>query len=377
VSAVATGSEFVRLDSVCRIIQGGRQKLTGKDFVAVGGYPAYGAGGHNGNLPSYEFDQPAIVLSAIGARCGKCFQPTGRWSSLANTSVLFPETARADVRFLWYQLNDESSWHRSGTAQPYIKPSDIKSRKVYLPPLAEQRRIAAILDAADALRQKRRESLAQLDTLVQSVFLDMFGDPVTNPMGWKSASLIQLCDGERGISYGVVQRGDHDAGGIPLIRIGDILSGRIEVGQLVKCSSSITSKYRRTVLHGGELVISIRGTVGRTAQVPVELRGGNVSREIALVPLKPQIVTEFVLALLRTDAVFRRLAEDVRGVAQRGINLRDLRELVVIQPPRDRQQHFADIVEAVERQRSDQEAHLAELDTLFASLQSRAFRGEL
>ena len=124
------------------------------------------------------------MLSAIGARCGKCFQPSGRWSSLANTSVFFPEARLADVRFLWYQLNDESSWHRSGTAQPYIKPSDIKARKVYLPPIAEQKRIARILDAADALRTKRREALAQLDILIQSTFLDMFGDPATNPMGW-------------------------------------------------------------------------------------------------------------------------------------------------------------------------------------------------
>ena len=74
----ATNGQVSRLDAVCKIVQGGRHKLSGKHFIEEGGYPAYGAGGHNGNLPSFEFDEPAIVLSAIGARCGKCFQPSGK-----------------------------------------------------------------------------------------------------------------------------------------------------------------------------------------------------------------------------------------------------------------------------------------------------------
>ncbi len=188
--------KIVRLDSICRIVQGGQHKQSGKHFVEEGGFPAYGAGGHNGNFPSYEFDESAIVLSAIGARCGKCFQPNGKWSSLANTSVLFPDAGQADNRFLWYQLNDEASWHRSGTAQPYIKSSDIKGRKVYLPPIAEQKRIAGILDAADALRAKRREFLAQLDTFLQSTFLDMFGDPIEK--GWEMAIVESVASSEKG-----------------------------------------------------------------------------------------------------------------------------------------------------------------------------------
>jgi type I restriction enzyme S subunit len=93
----------------------------------------------NGFLPDYEFDEPAVVLSAIGARCGKCFFAEGKWASLANTQVIFPDPARADAKFLWYQLNDERRWHRSGTGQPFIKPADVKAQRVVLPPLPEQR----------------------------------------------------------------------------------------------------------------------------------------------------------------------------------------------------------------------------------------------
>jgi type I restriction enzyme S subunit len=167
-------TQLVSLHGFCRIVPGGRSKLSGDDFVATG-FPAYGAGGVNGFLPEPEFDEPAVVLSSIGARCGKCFLAEGKWTSLANTQLIFPSPSRADVRFLWHQLNDELRWHRSGTAQPFIKTSDIKNQMVFLPPIEDQRRISAILDKADELRVKRRESLVLADTLAQSLFVDGLG----------------------------------------------------------------------------------------------------------------------------------------------------------------------------------------------------------
>jgi type I restriction enzyme S subunit len=124
------------LGDFCQIVQGGRLKLSGNDFVAQG-IPAYGAGGLNGYLDVSEFDCEAVILSAIGARCGKCFHVSGYWTSLANTQIIIPDPDRADSRFLWHQLNDEKRWHRSGTGQPFIKPSDVKVHKLFLPPLEE------------------------------------------------------------------------------------------------------------------------------------------------------------------------------------------------------------------------------------------------
>ena len=97
---------FQILEQFCEIVQGGRHKLSGNDFVKSG-YPAYGAGGMNGYLATFEFDESAVILSSIGARCGKCFYVEGRWSSLANTQVIFPDKNECDAKFLWYQLNDE------------------------------------------------------------------------------------------------------------------------------------------------------------------------------------------------------------------------------------------------------------------------------
>ncbi|WP_372624698.1 restriction endonuclease subunit S, partial [Falsiroseomonas sp.] len=186
------------LADFCTIFQGGRHKLSGNDFVPAG-FPAYGADGMNGYLPMREFSQPAIVLSSIGARCGKCFHADGEWTSLANTQIILPDSERADTRFLWHQLNDEGRWPRSGTAQPFIKPSDVKAHRVFLPPLAEQRRIAAILDEADALRANRRAALAQLDEMARAIFVEMFGDPATNPKDHSIVPLKRIGRLDRGV----------------------------------------------------------------------------------------------------------------------------------------------------------------------------------
>ena len=113
--------------------------------------------------------------------------------------VLRPDKDKLDSRFLFHWVKTGVFVQRmvdvaTGANYPAVSDAKIKASKIPLPPLAEQKRIAGILDAADALRAKRREALAQLDTLLQSTFLDMFGDPVTNPMGWEKPPLEDLCE---------------------------------------------------------------------------------------------------------------------------------------------------------------------------------------
>ena len=212
------------LANVARVVQGGRHGLSGNHFVPEG-YPAYGAGGLNGYLATYEFDEPAVVLSAIGARCGKCFPASGKWSSLANTQVILPDPAKVDARFLWYQLNDELSWPRAGTAQPFIKPLTVKTRKVYLPPLPEQRRIADILDRADAVRRKRKQAIALTEELLRSTFLEMFGDPVSNPKGWAVKTLDKLVETATGGTPSR-DRAENFGGDIPWVKTTEVRDER-------------------------------------------------------------------------------------------------------------------------------------------------------
>lgn len=363
-----------QLQEFCRIIQGGRSGLSGNDFVPEG-IPAYGAGGLNGYLPTHEFDEPAVILSSIGARCGKCFYADGKWASLANTQLIFPDATKADVRFLWIQLNDESRWHRSGTGQPFIKPSDVKAHRVLLPPLAEQRRIAEVLDRAEALRAKRRAALAQLDSLTQSIFLDLFGDPGSSkPM----FPVMKLGDVAVKITDGEHQTPKRTTAGIKLLSARNIRDGFIDTSDVDYVGEDEYERIRRRcdpVV--GDILISCSGTIGRVALVkgtePLSL-----VRSVALVKPDRKIhEPEFMEHYLRTPAMKARMIRSANSSSQANLFQGPIRELNVFVPPLALQGEFALRVRAVEKLKATQRTALAELDALFATLQHRAFRGEL
>ena len=142
----------------------------------------------------------------------------------------------------------------------------LKETKIPLPPLVEQKRIAGILDAADALRVKRREALAELDTLLQSTFLDMFGDPVTNPMGWEIPALSEVTDEiyRYPTYFGIVYQNE----GVPEIR-GELIGkdGKLDTdpSKLRFIAQATSDKFSRTQLTAGDLVMTVRVPSGKLA----------------------------------------------------------------------------------------------------------------
>ena len=362
---------FQMLEQFCEIVQGGRHKLSGNDFVKDG-YPAYGAGGMNGYLPTFEFDESAVILSSIGARCGKCFYVEGRWSSLANTQVIFPDKSECDSKFLWYQLNDEKRWPRAGTGQPFIKPSDVKRHKVFLPPIDEQRRIAAILDQAETLRTQRRTALSLLDSLTQSLFLDMFGDPVANPKGWPTPKFGEVGTLDRGISK-------HRPRNAP-----ELLGGKhplVQTGEVANCDGyirSYTSTYSDLGLRqskmwpAGTLCITIAANIAKTGILTFD---ACFPDSVVGFQADDPATVEYVRVWL--SFLQKALEDSAPESAQKNINLAILRGLSIPLPPLPLQQTFATRIAAIEALKATHRRALAALDALFASLQQRAFTGAL
>jgi type I restriction enzyme S subunit len=139
------------------------------------GYPAYSASGNDGFLPYADYNREAIILSAIGAQCGKTWYAKGKWSCIKNTMRLWSTSSDLDNRFLYWATAEQKFWPKRGAAQPFITIGDARKAEIPLPPVDEQRRIAAILDQADELRRKRRDTIARLDCFAQAVFGQMFG----------------------------------------------------------------------------------------------------------------------------------------------------------------------------------------------------------
>lgn len=280
----------------------------------------------------------------------------------------------------WFNTPDMKTLLRT-RAKPSINMSNINATEVLrfpvlLPPLDEQRRIAKVLDRAEALRAKRRTALAQLDMLAQAMFVDLFGDPIHNPRGYFVRPMIELIDPQRPISYGILMPGPDQDKGIKYVRVVDMKAGGIDVPGVRKTTETISNAFRRSLLKSGDLLMSIRGHVGRLAVVPPELDGANITQDTARLAIEGAEPV-FVRECLRTEAFQLWMQKHTKGVAVRGINLGDVKRMPVILPPQQLQEGFARRVAEVDRLRTAQRASLAELDALFAALQHRAFRGEL
>ena len=252
----------------------------------------------------------------------------------------------------------------------------VKGVSVPVPPLPEQRRIAAILDQADALRAKRREALVQLESLTQSIFIEMFGDPIENPRRLPVRRLIDLVDGDRPITYGILMPGPDQETGVKYVRVVDMRNGGIDLSGVRSTTQAISNAYKRSLLRAGDLLMSIRGHVGRLALVPKELEGANITQDTARFAIAGADPV-FVRECLRTPGFQRWMAKHTKGVAVRGINLGDVKQMPVIVPSTDVQQAFRRRAIAVDEIMAIHRTALAEADALFASLQHRAFAGQL
>ena len=260
-----------------------------------------------------------------------------------------------------------------------VKKSDFAEFQIPLPPLAVQKRIAGILDAVDALRAKRREALAQLDALLQSTFLDMFGDPVTNAMGWVEVPFEDIAtDTKLGLVRSSKEFGwDFE---IPYVRMNAVTSNGYFLPDEVQSTYADAEEVEAFALRPGDFLFNTRNSkelVGKVCVFPGP-EGWLFNNNLMRVRFRCDVEPWVIAMQFRFRRVQRELEKRKSGTTSVfAVYWKSLRTLPVLVPPSDRQHRFAAIVECVEQQKVNQRSHLAELDTLFASLQSRAFRGDL
>ncbi len=244
-----------------------------------------------------------------------------------------------------------------------------------LPPPDEQRRIAAILDKADELRVKRRAALAKLDTLTQSIFLDMFGDPATNPKGWPTSQLGAL---STRITDGTHQPPAWADCGHPFLFVSNVVTGELTFETQKFISDETHNELtRRCPIEVGDVLYSTVGSYGVPAVVRTT-RKFAFQRHIAHIkPKRDLLDPEFLRATLASPPLKRQADSAARGVAQKTVNLADIRKFVVFNPPMAVQRQFVEKVDRGRAVKASQVTALSASETLFGSLQRRAFSGEL
>lgn len=268
------------------------------------------------------------------------------------------------------------SWVRATTADNF-PVENLKNLEIPLPPLDEQRRIAAILDQADALRRARRRALDRLNDLGQSIFYEMFGDPVSNPRNWPVLGCEELCDK---ITVGIVVQPAswYKQAGVPALRSLNIRPDVISMENLVYFSSiDNETKLTKTRIWQNDVVIVRTGQPGTAAVVPSHLNGANCIDLIIATPNSKKLEPLYLTAFLNSSAGKKLIFAEERGQIQKHFNIGALKNAKIPLPPIDQQQAYRQRILACREQIRKYELSLTKIESLFSSLQHLAFRGEL
>jgi type I restriction enzyme S subunit len=303
---------------------------------------------------------------------------------------LTPNRKRVETRYLYHYFRTPQTLalllaQTQVTGVPHINLGILKRFPVLLPPLSDQRRIADVLDRAEALRAKRRAALAQLDTLTQAIFLEMFGDSAASHSSWDVLPFANLVQEFR---YGTSNKSQTE--GKPALRIPNVVGGIIDPTEL-KTVPADEAEFERLRLRDGDvLFVRTNGNpdfVGRCAvfESQVVRNTGFGARDFIYASylirarLSSNTVTPLFLReyMLGSEGRRQLRARCSTSAGQFNINTENLGSIPVPVPPLALQHEFARRVVAVEQLRTTQRESLGKMDEFFASLQHRAFRGEL
>ncbi|BBO78282.1 hypothetical protein DSCW_56990 [Desulfosarcina widdelii] len=346
------------------------------------GYPVYGANGKIGFYDEYNHKKPTILVTCRGATCGQVHICEPYSYVTGNAMALDDLDAnKVDIKYFFHRLKSRGfSDVISGTAQPQITRSNLEYVHFFLPSLEKQKRIAAILDKADAICRKREKAIELADGFLKSVFLDMFGDPVTNQKRWPERKLSEISEIKSGVTKGRKFNGKKTSF-VPYMRVANVQDGFINLDDIsdIEVLESDVDKYK---LCSGDLLLTEGGDpdkLGRGAVWEGKIDPCIHQNHIFRVRTKKEVVLPEYLSMQigsnRGKRYFLRSAKQTTGVAS--INITQLKNYIALVPPMDIQERFYFIEKKFKdfRRKLLQEKHNS--DNLFNSLSQRAFRGDL
>ena len=296
-------------------------------------------------------------------------------------TVLRPNPSLLDSRYLFFwvrspQFVAEMTMNATGASYPAVSDAIVKRSVIPSPPLPEQRRIAAILDKANAIRRQRRQSLELTQDLLRSAFLDMFGDPVVNSNGHRWRQLRDVClkitDGEH-LNPALV------SSGVPLVMAGDLSDAGVsfDAGKFVSEADAARFRGKCAPELSDVLLVGRGATIGRSTLVDKSEPFCLMGSVILLKCDKSLVLPDYLVSLLREPSYRKKLFSTSGSSAQQAIYLKDVAALPIPLPALRQQQLFCEIALATRRRMAILKDAQEAGEALFQSLSQRAFAGEL
>nr|WTB31189.1 restriction endonuclease subunit S [Streptomyces sp. NBC_00830] len=380
-------STAYQLADVCTIIMGQAPKGESYNTEGIGLPLIAGAGDFNGALPApkkfttepSKISNPGDIILGIRASIGQRVIADGTYCLGRGVAALRP-SKQLDPRFLWHWLSHsatELAAKAKGATFLQVNRQDIGELQIKLPPMPEQQRIAEALDRIDALRAKRREAIALLDDLTQAIFLDMFGDTRDISAKWPVKSVSEICSLVVDCINRTAPVVDY-ATPYKMIRTTNVKNGKVDLSSVRYVDEEIFHKWnRRTTPQRGDVLLTREAPVGESGILESDDQVF-LGQRLMLYRADPEFATpEYLMATFRSPFLHHQFDKHGSGSTVKHLPLPVCRNFEVPTPPIALQKTFSERIDSVGRLKAIHNAHLAELDALFASAQHRGFRGEL
>ncbi|WP_264889504.1 restriction endonuclease subunit S [Shewanella xiamenensis] len=397
---------MVAIGEVCTLMTGGTPKTTEKEFYENGDVPWIVSGDiHKGEIYGCESkitklaveksnarylpkDSVLIALNGQGKTRGTValLRMDGATCNQSIVSINPNNLEQLSAEYLFYYLKSQYQQIRNITGdkdRAGLNMPLIRGIKIPLPPLAEQKRIAAILDKADAIRRKRQQAIQLADDFLRAVFLEMFGDPVTNPKGWevkKFGDVIDvLTDYHANGSYKTL------VSNVTLLDEPDY-AYMVRTTDLEKGNFTDSVKYidqhayehlSKSKVFGGEIIINKIGSAGAVYLMPFLNKPVSLAMNQFLVRCNRLALNEFMYYQLKTDSGNREILKRVQGAVTKTITKDAVRDIPIILPPLESQQNFVEVANKIKRLKCRIHDSFELTESKFNSLSQRAFSGQL
>lgn len=361
------GWEIKKLGEVCEVLDHLRVPITKKDRNA-GIYPYYGASGVQDYIDSYIFDGRYLLVGEDGAKWGandrSAYIIEGKSWVNNHAHILKINECLSDRLVEYYLVSKDLQEYITGAIVPKLTQQALRSIPIPVPPISEQEHIVAELDLLSGIIEKQKQQLKEYDTLAQSIFYDMFGDPITNEKGWEVKKLGEVCEK---IGDGLHGTPTYDINGIvAFINGNNLIDGKILYTEKTLYVSEDEAQKYRIAMNKDTILVSINGTLGKTAIY----RGENIilGKSACYCIVNAILLNiKFVETLMNTYSFKVFLEDNSSKSTIKNVGLKAIRNYNIILPPLALQQQFAEKIEAIEKQKELLKKSIEETETLFNS----------
>ena len=360
---------MARFADILTIVNGKNQK---KVENPNGKYPIYGSGGIMGYADDYICEAETVVIGRKGSINNPIFVETPFWNVdtafglHADCSKLFP-------KYLYYFcVNYDFERLNTTVTIPSLTKANLLNIEIPLPPLEEQRRIAALLDKVSGLIAKRRAQLDKLDLMVKARFVEMFGDQYTNPKGWETGTIRDVVSE---VKYGT-SRPAVEGGAYKYLRMGNItFNGHLDLDDL-KYIDIPASEIEKCIVKKGDVLFNRTNSkelVGKTCVFDID-EPMVIAGYIIRVRVNERVLPDYLSAVLNSQYGKRTLADMCKAiVGQANINAQELQSIAILIPPVEVQRQFSQFVNQVNNLASNMNCGLGKLETLKKALLQQYF----